>query len=536
MHSVKRNTDIVNSKLLSVRSVRSNIFVVFALSIFIFIVFRTAWVSDDAYITFRTIDNWIHGYGLTWNAYERVQVYTHPLWMLLISGFYFLTHEMYYTSVFVSIVVTSMAVALFAFGIARTKSLACFGVLVFAFSRAFVDYSTSGLENPLTHLILGLFLFVYLKSEPSFRVVFLLSLIGGLGMLNRLDTSLLFMPVIFQSACEIPRLRALAAVVFGFLPFLIWEIFSLIYYGFLIPNTAYAKLEVGISRIELVKQGTYYFWNSLQWDLLTLVVVATSIALCLVTKNKRHRYAVLGVALYLIYVLLIGGDFMSGRYFSAPVFVAVIILATSNIGLTIRQMLAVFGATILIGTISLKPPIISGAGYGTGEPGRLEGALVGTFDNHGIADERAYYYKYSGLLNARAGLEMPSSPLVEKGRLQSLKHKPAVAWSNIGFFGFFAGPEVYIIDRYAISNPLLARLPINTNSTNSLTGTHWRIGHIPRKLPDGYIESLSTGKNRIVDVETSELYDTLVLITKGDIFDHARLEAIWKINSRWLGW
>jgi arabinofuranosyltransferase len=366
--------------------------------------------------------------------------------------------------------------------------------------------------------------------------MFLLSLIGGLGMLNRLDTSLLFMPVILQSGFAMPRLRALVAVALGFLPFLIWEIFSLIYYGFLIPNTAYAKLEVGISRIELIKQGTYYFWNSLCWDPLTLVAIATSITVCLAMKNKRQRYAALGVAFYLLYVLLIGGDFMSGRYFSAPLFVAVIILATSNIELTIKQTLAAFSAIILLGTISLHPPILSGAGYGTGEPGRLAGVSVGTFDDHGIADERAYYYKYSGLLNARAGFEMPTSPLVEKGRLQRLKHKPAVSWSNIGFFGFFAGPEVYIIDRYGISNPLLARLPINTNSTNSLTNTHWRIGHFPRKFPDGYVESLSTGENRIVDVKTSELYDTLELITRGDIFDQERLKAIWKINSRWLGW
>jgi len=28
---------------------------------------RTAWLSDDSYITFRTADNFIHGYGLRWN-------------------------------------------------------------------------------------------------------------------------------------------------------------------------------------------------------------------------------------------------------------------------------------------------------------------------------------------------------------------------------------------------------------------------------------------------------------------------------------
>jgi len=41
--------------------------------------FRTAWVCGDAYITFRTIDNLVHGYGLRWNVDERVQAFTHPV-------------------------------------------------------------------------------------------------------------------------------------------------------------------------------------------------------------------------------------------------------------------------------------------------------------------------------------------------------------------------------------------------------------------------------------------------------------------------
>ena len=41
--------------------------------LYLIVVFITAWLSDDAYITFRTIDNFIDGYGLTWNIGERVQ-------------------------------------------------------------------------------------------------------------------------------------------------------------------------------------------------------------------------------------------------------------------------------------------------------------------------------------------------------------------------------------------------------------------------------------------------------------------------------
>jgi len=52
-------------------------------ALLIFSVVRSAWLCDDAFITFRTADNFIHGYGLTWNVAERVQTYTHPLWLFL---------------------------------------------------------------------------------------------------------------------------------------------------------------------------------------------------------------------------------------------------------------------------------------------------------------------------------------------------------------------------------------------------------------------------------------------------------------------
>ena len=44
------------------------------------------WLCDDAYISLRTVDNWVAGRGLRWNAFERVQSFTHPLWLLLLAG------------------------------------------------------------------------------------------------------------------------------------------------------------------------------------------------------------------------------------------------------------------------------------------------------------------------------------------------------------------------------------------------------------------------------------------------------------------
>ena len=62
----------------------------FFVVIFFIVVIRNAWISDDAYISFRAIENLVAGYGFNFNPFVRVQVFTHPLWALLISAIYFI--------------------------------------------------------------------------------------------------------------------------------------------------------------------------------------------------------------------------------------------------------------------------------------------------------------------------------------------------------------------------------------------------------------------------------------------------------------
>jgi arabinofuranosyltransferase len=74
--------------------------IVLAAALVLFIVLvRTAWVSDDAYITFRTVDNVLHGYGLRWNVDSRVESFTHPLWLFTMIGATAVTGEVYYTAI-----------------------------------------------------------------------------------------------------------------------------------------------------------------------------------------------------------------------------------------------------------------------------------------------------------------------------------------------------------------------------------------------------------------------------------------------------
>jgi hypothetical protein len=119
------------------------------------VVLRTAWVSDDAFITFRTVDHALNGHGLRWNVAERVQSYTHPLWMLLLLPTVAIVGSPYLASLLLSFALTAVTVA-FLLASARGRPWAgAFGLAALVFSKAFVDYSTSGLENPLSHALLA---------------------------------------------------------------------------------------------------------------------------------------------------------------------------------------------------------------------------------------------------------------------------------------------------------------------------------------------------------------------------------------------
>jgi arabinofuranosyltransferase len=117
--------------------------IVTGMTLLVISLIRTAWLSDDAYITFRTADNVIHGYGLVWNTAERVQTYTHPLWLALITPAFAATGEVYYTAIVLSMLVTLAAVAVLARRLAATpwNLVVCLAALLS--SKAFIDF-TSG--------------------------------------------------------------------------------------------------------------------------------------------------------------------------------------------------------------------------------------------------------------------------------------------------------------------------------------------------------------------------------------------------------
>jgi arabinofuranosyltransferase len=501
---------------------RRTLLIGLALAAFTLLFLRAAWVGDDVYITLRTVDNFINGHGLTWNVAERVQAYTHPLWMFVLTLIHLPTRDAYFTALFASFLASFLTFWL----VARRDGFAALGVLTLLLSKSFMDYSASGLENPLTHLLLVLFFIYFIeKSSSPFRLAFLASLLA----LNRQDAILFVLPVLvylllypsfdFESTLRSRRqvIVNIARMAIGFLPLLLWEAFSFIYYGFPFPNTYYAKLGAGIPQNELLAQGLVYFTDSFTRDPLTLVIIAAGILLTLWRGQIRERLLALGSVLYLAYVLAIGGDFMSGRFLTASLLVSALLLIHLLRDIAPRWKYALAGAVIVLGLFATPPNFL----LDLNQPRFTEQDLV-----TGINDERAFYYPISGLMNYRIGKQIPfaSEGWVEHGYALRESGKSVVDEKNVGFIGYFAGPRVHIVDRYALADPLLARLPAQTSGK-------WRIGHFERDVPAGYVQSLRTGVNQIQNPNLAKYYDALALITRGPLFSRARLIAIWKMNT-----
>jgi len=111
---------------------------------FLAVLIRTAWMSDDAMITLRTVLNVTHGFGLRYNIAERVQTFTHPLWLGVLTAAYYVTFNVYFAA-FLSSVLMSVLAFWLAVTRAATPWQAAAVVVVLFFSRAFVDFGTSGL-------------------------------------------------------------------------------------------------------------------------------------------------------------------------------------------------------------------------------------------------------------------------------------------------------------------------------------------------------------------------------------------------------
>ncbi|MCR9247984.1 MAG: hypothetical protein NXI31_23380 [bacterium] len=463
--------------------------------------FAVAWICDDALVTLRHVENLAAGDGFCWNVADRAQTATHPLWILLLAGVRCFSGEPFFTTMVVGVVFTTFGALL----LARHAGgpVAAVGIVGVALlgSRAFVEFGTGGLENPFVYALLAGYLHVWTVSKGARRLR-RLALVGALLGLARQDVGLLIFPSGFWAMRGLSWREIVAAIWPGLLLVLMWCGFALIYFGTLMPTPAYGKVVAAdVDSMALFTQGLRYFADVLARDPLTITVLVLAIVAGFWRPSGDHTPLAIGVLLQVLYALKVGGDFMSGRFFTAAFVVAVFVLGTRVRGVFTWPVIVLLVATTFAPGL---PP------WARDIPQPSEARI-----EHGIGNERAYY---------AATLAWHSPTLAapkhgEHGAVFAARERPAVLIATTaGAYGFLGGRHVHVVEPF-LCDPLLMRLPLHDPND-------WRIGHFKRRIPEGYLETLASGENRIVHPALAKYWDALRIVLREPVFSGQRWRTL----------
>ena len=487
--------------------------IIFALIAF-YLILVSAWVGDDAQITFRQIWNFINGDGITFNFEERVQAFTHPLWFLVLSTVSFATREIFLTAILVSSVFSILAILLLLrieLSVTWNRLVLVSPVFLLLFSRSFYDYTTSGLENALSCFLIGLLLlqFTFHKLTDRLKLIYL---ILALLVLNRLDYSIMFLPLalVLVPLTKSP-LGFLKVIWPGALLLASWFIFATFYFGSPLPNTFYAKLSANYPFDEVIQHGRRYFL-SLRLDHVTTIFILTSMFLSIVSRNRILLALNLGLIAYLSYIIFIGGDFMLGRFFAVPAYLSVgLIVLAIVLSRKGREGLANLPILIFV-VITIGISTIRGVPFLTG----TEFTAINQIGD--IYDERGHYYRQFGLFSPHR----TSWPAIEdQSDIQLNRYGTSCVY--IGGHSLF-NTSYHLIDNCALSDPFLSRLP-------AIGIKDWKIGHHLRKVPQEYGEFLLGNVTQIPDRKLNSLLQDINSAVRGDLFSIDRIAAIYRLNT-----
>ena len=502
---------------------------------------RVAWVSDDALITLRTALNISHSWGPGFNATESVQAYTHPLWFLLWLGIGVVTSQWIVGIIVMSLLFTGAAVAI---AVWQTNSLLVIALITggLAFSNAFVEYATSGLEGSLGYLLFALAFLLVSGATPGkrtsefrkkFLVPFTLGVVASGLFLTRMDFAVLLGPptVYLLIAWRKSLNRALIAAAASILPVACWFVYTYTTYGTWLPNTFTAKRNVEIPEVDLISQGLSYLYVSARFDIVTGLFILSAIVWALISGTWMQKSWSLGVVAYLSYVVWVGGDFMVGRFLAVPIFVAVLILASlfDQHSRTLNRPHVRAGWLVTAG-VGAAIGFLAYASFLTGDgPVSLTATNSERWqyvDQNGVADERGFYiyeaqrefsnitanldkpFELSDFI-APVGAEFAKSglreidhltqiwPMNDGGRL-TVPTDAAIVCGLTGSWGIVTGPSVHLIDVCGLTDRFIAM------QTFTSPDGDWRAGHFERRIPDGYEQAIrEADASKVVSEELS---------------------------------
>jgi arabinofuranosyltransferase len=286
------------------------------------------FVQDDAYISFRYARNLADGHGLVFQQGDKVQGFTNPLWTVLLAIPHLLGRDPALFSEVVGIACLGGTVAVtftLAMSLLGTTRRAVAAVAVLVGCVTFVAYGTGGLETSLQTLLVTSVALLALtragRGESNLSTLLAISVLSGLAMLTRLDSAVLVVPWSVVAWVAVDRrvrgrgwrIRAghvLAVLLPAAVLVIAWLGWASAYYGSPFPNTLKAK-SGGLVSLRFGAEFVLLFVLSYGLPVLIPAIVLRGRAL---VGSTRWRIVVAVIGLWVVYVVVAGGDFMEFRF------------------------------------------------------------------------------------------------------------------------------------------------------------------------------------------------------------------------------
>ncbi len=333
-------------------------------------------VAEDAFITFRFAQNLAAGHGLVWNVGEPpVEGYTNFLWVLLAA----VALKLGLDPGLVAQVVGTAATLWIAIEVWRfARWLHPVGPVwvdliaptLVAFSGPMATWATSGMETNLFAALITAAVLRYTVGIGLKRLRLDVPILLFLAGLTRPEGVLVFLVLashvvyLLGKAPERRRERArfLAWLLCFLVPGFVYFVWRLSYFGYLLPNTFYAK---GGGSLHQARRGLIYvaLFGRVYLAPMMLLVPAWG---WLAWRRGRGRGSGLGntevgaggvydgwawpmglvLVAYLVYVVHVGGDYMAMFRFMVPVVPLIYLMIQEMVRLLVREVPRVRGATL----------------------------------------------------------------------------------------------------------------------------------------------------------------------------------------------
>jgi hypothetical protein len=391
------------------------------------------WLSDDAFITFRYVENINNGLGAVYNPGERVEAYSHPLWLAVLSVGKTCGIEPETLSVILGLTAYAGILSIMFLWFPKSWPV---GAILLGINYDFAVWATGGLETMAFTLAILSAAYITLRMD---RPILLGSMLTAATLL-RPDGIVFYAAFFFWSLVEH---KTSWKMLMPGVVILLHELWRFSYYGLWLPIPFYAKS----AYMSYWSQGFTYlrtFVEASPW------LCGGSLILAIAGMFGKHRREVAFLSsltfLYLfVFVVRVGGDFMFAR-FLIPILPLVCVMAEIG-ALQIKSFWWIV-VVWMVCTVGLD--------------GNRRAAVFaeGLVTKDGISDERAYYTTTANAIEMQRFIGLGLRPYFEN-------QKSTVLLRGQCALGYYA--KFYrCVEGAGLTDPTIAQRKI---------GVRGRIGH-----------------------------------------------------------